>query len=466
MNAHEKIRDRERKRFDFVRLILVTVVIMGVSGVNKGMAQVSPNAVSYAFTGNAIPYGGNNGGVSGSNISLLRTPGLRAGPFQVYPFLGVAEIYSDNVFRSQSNRQYDFVHAVSPGMQVQLPFAGLHQAVVDYRATQLYSQRFSANNVMRQDLTGQILMNFPGGLNINLSGGYTKGFDLRGSAVDVQALEPTRWNTKTFNGQIETLGSQFGVRVQVQTIDWKYENNNQAPFRDRLSSQGNMTVYGSIAPKTFALLNVGVGRVNYDQNIQLDNTSYNFSTGLRWNATGKTTGEIQVGYTFLTYDRAPVSQATLSTGGTTILSTGGTTTLSTGGSGNQIVYVNGNLNWQPTPRSNISMRPYRTIQQSGVFGTSFYTQTGVKFYGSFSIGIRTTLNGNFQYSHNAYNNDQGTSTLPNRTDNRMGGGLGVSYQAVQWLGLRAQYQYDQRNSTIDHFEYFANTLMVSIQGAF
>ena len=63
-------------------------------------------------------------------------------------------------------------------------------------------------------------------------------------------------------------------------------------------------------------------------------------------------------------------------------------------------------------------------------------------------------------------NDAGNQTSQNRIDNSLGGALGISYNPVRWLGIKGQYQYQQRLSTIDSFEFYANTLMVSIDGVF
>ena len=444
MMNHEKPLDLEWRIHRFILLIVLTAGFLGLLVDEKSMAQVSQNTDSFVYTGSA-----SGGGFPG----ILRGEGLKAGPFRVHPFLGAAEIYTDNVFRSNADRQSDFVHVVAPGMQVQLPFAGYHQAVLDYRAIQFFHQRFSRNDALRQNFTGQVKLNFPGGLNLHLQGGYTKGFDFRGSDVDVQALEPTKWNTKNFAANAETIGSRVGVRLKVRVTDLNYENNNQAPRRDRLTSRGDFTVFGLIAPKTFALLNFGVSRRAYDQNTQLDSASYRVSSGFRWRATGKTTGEIQVGYEILNFDHAPVTQPEGSL-------------LSSGGSRQEIIRVTGILNWQATPRSRIRLRPFRTIRQSGVFNTSTFTQSGVNLSASHAIGIRTTLNGNFSFSHNDFSDDQGGTSSGNRVDYRIRGGIGATYQAVKWLGIKFNYQYAQRISTINTFENYANTLMVSIQGVF
>jgi polysaccharide biosynthesis protein VpsM len=439
MIGQAKFWDRKRKVQGWVILMFVAM------SVNTSLAQVSPGTVSYAYTGSAIP--------ADQPSRISDGGGIKAGPFRIHPFLGMAEIYTDNAFSTKSNRKSDFIHAVSPGLQVELPFSGLHQAVVDYRATQFYSQQFSQNNVLRQDLKGHLLFNFPGGLNIRAQAGYIKGFDFRGSDVDIQALEPTTWNSKSFVGTAEILGSWAGARLRVGVTNWVYENNNQGPTRDRTNRQGDVTLFGTITPKTFLLFNVGVSQEAYDQNIQLDSTSVGVNTGLRWSATGKTTGEIQVGYQIQNFDRAPITQPAGSI-------------LSSGGNGSEIVSVSGNLNWAPNSRLNIGVRPFRSIEQSGVFGTSVFTRTGLNLTANYGIGTRTTLNGNFQYSNNAFTNDQGVQTSQNRTDNFLGSGIGLTYRAVKWLGVKASYQYQQRNSTIDTFEFYANTLMVSIQGVF
>jgi len=414
--------------------------------VSKSVAQVSQNTVSFAYTGNAIPS-------IGTFTPVLAGEGLRAGPFRVHPFLGVAETYTDNAFRSNSNRQSDFIHTVAPGVQVQLPFAGSHQLMFDYRASQWWSQRFSQNNVLRQDVTGQLAFDFPGGLALQLQGGYTSGFDVRGSAVDVQAREPTKWTNKTFVGEAEIIGSQLGVRVRSRVTDWNFTNNNQGPRRDRIDTRMDLTVFGAIGPKTFALLNSGVTRQVYDQNTQLDSLNFRVSSGLRWRATGKTTGEIQVGYEFLNFDRAPMTQSAGSL-------------LSSGGNSRQNLRITGNVDWNATGRSTIRLRPFRVIRQSGVFNTSTFTQTGVGLTARHAMGIRTTINGNFRFSNDAFKSDEGTQTSRSRTDNRLQGSIGITYRAVRWLGITGEYQYQQRHSTLDQFEFYANTFMISLQGVF
>lgn len=446
MNLKKYTRGGKGTILRFVLIVFIQMGFLGVLVVDRSLGQLSQNSGSSGSIG---------GGIFSANGFPASFPskGFRAGPFRIHPFVGAQETYTDNAFRTNSTRESDFVHVVAPGLQVQLPFASFHQAVIDYRANQRFSARFSENNVQRQNLTGQVLLNFPSGMNLNLSGGYTMGADARGSAVDVQSLEPTKWNRKTFIGQVETLNSQFGVRLRFRVEDQNFTNNNQGPTRDRLTSQGGVTVFGNVMPNTYALLNFAVTQQMYDQNIQLDSISYRVNTGLRWRATGKTSGEIQVGYQVLNFDHASTVQPAGSL-------------LSSGGNGSETFQFSGNVQWQPTPRSNIRLFLSRSIEQSGVFGTSVFTQTGSNLNASYAIGTRTTLNSSFRYFNDNFENDQGNQTSQQREDDRFGGSLGITYQAIRWIGITARYEYEQRDSTLSRFEYYANSLMVSIQCVF
>ncbi|MES4784891.1 MAG: hypothetical protein C4294_02700 [Nitrospiraceae bacterium] len=150
--------------------------------------------------------------------------------------LGVAEMYTDNVFRTNANRQSDFIHTLAPGIQVQLPVRNRHVFLIDYRTNVQYYQRNSSNDVQDQTASGRVNLNLPSGLKLDLQGEHKIGHDPRGSAVDLQALEVNKWSANSFTGQAEYVGTRAGIVLSARTIRWDYLNNNQAIIRDRLSN--------------------------------------------------------------------------------------------------------------------------------------------------------------------------------------------------------------------------------------
>ncbi len=49
-------------------------------------------------------------------IPIEQEEGVRVGPLTLHPFMGMAELYTDNVLRTQA-KQSDFITTVAPGIQ-------------------------------------------------------------------------------------------------------------------------------------------------------------------------------------------------------------------------------------------------------------------------------------------------------------------------------------------------------------
>ena len=388
----------------------------------------------------------------GGLVQALRTDGVLVGPLRLRPHMGVAQMYTDNVFRTHNNKLSDFATTLAPGIQAQLPFAGFHSFLIDYRTNIQYYSRTPSNDVQDQTASGGFKFNFPGGLNIDLQGHHKLGHDPRGSAVDdvsTQGLEVNKWTANGFTGQAEYLGAQSIVRVTAQTFRWDYLNNGLGPIRDRLTNTAGLTFTRNVTGKTSLLANFSAVQSIYDQNKNLDNVIYTFSGGATWNVTELTSGDILVGYQHVQFSRAQVNQPP---------------PLS------QFVrdednfsnfYFMGRLNWQATPLTRITLQPYRTVQQIVTTGSLFFTVTGVNLTARHELTDNTTLNLNLGYEED---NFQSTgSSASNRIDQLKNVAVGLNYTAVKWVGLGLQYVFEDRDSNQTPFTYQANTVMLSAQ---
>lgn len=386
--------------------------------------------------------------------------GILVGPLQLHPHMGVAQMYTDNVFRTNSNRTSDFLTTMAPGIQAQLPFAGFHSFLLDYRTNiQTYS-RTSSNDVQDQTASGSFKFNFPGGLKIDLQGEHKLGHDPRGSAVDnvtTQGLVVNKWTANGFTGQAEYVGAQSSVSLNVQTFHWNYLNNNQGPSRDRLMNQAGLTFSRNVTGKTSLLAYAGALQSIYDQNKNLDNVIYTISGGGTWNVSGVTSGDIQVGYQSVQFTLAQVNQPPP------------LNQFSRSKDTYSNFYFMGMLNWQATPLLRITLQPYRAIQQMVTTGSLFYTVTGVNLTARHDLTDRTTLNLNLGFEHDEFQSSSSggtTSGSNNRSDDLKNIAIGVNYQAVKWIGLGAQYIFEDRRSTQTQYTYHANTFMLSAQTLF
>ena len=133
----------------------------------------------------------------GSFSRIIDERGVAVGRLILHPSMGVAEMYTDNVFRSNTNRRGDFFTTLAPAIQAQLPFSsGRHVFVADYRTNIQFYHRTPSNDVQDQTASGRVQFNFPWGLRADFQGEHKLGHDPRGSAVDLLALEVDRKSTR------------------------------------------------------------------------------------------------------------------------------------------------------------------------------------------------------------------------------------------------------------------------------
>lgn len=369
---------------------------------------------------------------------------LKVGPVRLHPFLGVAEVYTDNVFRRDTNRRSDFLTTIAPGVQALLPFGGgRHSFLVDYRAAQFIYKKFNKNNALAQDVVGHVSLNFASGLQVDLQGDHVEGFDPRGSEVDTQQQDITKWETNGFLGQVSYNGPGAGISLRTSYLDLHYKNNGQAPRRDRTRLRADLNLIANVTKSTSALLGFQVSDYTYDKNKRLDNFSYAGYTGFNLAPSRVLSGNFNIGYVVLNYDRAPLEQPPPSG-------------LSAGTKQVKSLFMRGNLQWNPTSRLSISATPFRFISQSAVFGTDTFIQTGVFINARQLLTERVGLRASLSYVNDDFNND--------RQDNRFLWRMGPEYRTVKWLGFRLDYIFEKRGSTDSNFNYYSNTIMLTIQG--
>lgn len=386
--------------------------------------------------------------------TVIPDEGVLVGPLNLHPFVGIAQMYTDNVFRTNTNRQSDFFTTLGPGIQAQLPFGGSHALFFDYRTNIQYYSHTPSNDVQDQTVLGKVKLDFPGGLKVDLGGEHKLGHDPRGSAVDTQAIEVNKWTANSLLGQAEYVGAQSGIRLNVQSTRWNFLNNSQGIIRDRLSNYAGLTFSRDVTGKTAALANVAVIQEIYDQNQNLDSVIYQINGGIKWNVSELTSGQILLGFQYLKFTRAQVNQPP------PLLSQ-----FTREKDAYPNFFVMGNLDWKPTSLLTISLQPYRTVQQTAVLGALFFVATGVNLTARHTLTNSTTLTFNLGLEQDQFTSASGT-TGGDRTDLIKNVALGVNYRAVKWLGLGFQYIFEDRGSTQEQFNYYSNTFMISAQAMF
>ena len=117
---------------------------------------------------------------------------------------------------------------------------------------------------------GHMKLDFPGGLKFDLQGGRIDGFDPRGSNVDIQDRDITKWRINSFLSQAQIFGRKGSIRLRSLYADWHFKNNGQAPIRDRKRVLASLTGFFNATPTISGLLGARIINNTYDDNKQLD----------------------------------------------------------------------------------------------------------------------------------------------------------------------------------------------------
>ncbi len=426
--------------------LFVIFVVCGFGMVPaKSLAQLAP--ISFPFTGTDFP------NFFAEPRPVLGSEGLRFGPVQVRPTLGVATIFTDNVFRDNKPREADIGYAIAPGIQAFLPIGELHSFMIDYRGSQHWYQRFSENNIFSQEASGYLSFKYPGGVTVSLLGQHVGGYDPRGSILDLQLPEMTQWNTNTFVGKVRYFGPRFGFGLSMTSRKYNATNNDQGRFRDHLTNSANFSFHIKATRKIYGTLSFGIQDITYDENKQLDGFMYSINAGFTIPLGEQLTGQFLAGISVLNFDRAalPLDQAPPDG-------------LSPGGETQKRQTMMGDIAWKPSSRIMVNLRTFRRIQQAAVFGANVFFTTGISLNASYRLTDRTTLFGGTRFSNNEFTSE--LSGRGDRVDDLFFQSVGVTYRAVRWLGVKLMYSYAQRSSTAPEGfgDYYANSFLISLQG--
>ncbi len=458
--------DANRMQFKIGRgLFLLVFVVCEMFLPIKVWAQALSDTGNFSFTGGHNPVR-----IAQNYREFLPGDGLRVGPVQLHAFLGVAEVWTDNVFRRNKGpaRDSDLLTTIAPGFQASLPFGGKHSLLLDYRVAQFLYSKFSGNNALTQDGVGHLTLDYPGGLRVDVDANLVAGFDGRGSEVDSQQSDITKWYSNTFRTTVQMVGTKLGFRGGVRYTSLSFRNNGQDRPRDRNNAAANFTIFVPTGATISALVGGFVSDQNYDRNNQLDSFTYGVFTGFRITPSRQFSGELNIGYNILNFDRAPVVQGPFipdlanpgsfipdpSDEGTQLLNQ----RLALGGKQQKALFLSGNMKWRPSSGLAFRLRPFRLIQQAAVASTSTFTQTGIVLAVTQRLKDRIFFNGSLLYANSDFDGA--------RSDNRYRFRTEIDYRTVKWLGFKLAYIFEKRFSNQTRFRYYSNTLSLSIQGFF
>jgi hypothetical protein len=413
---------------------------------------VEPGAVPPSLT--SQPYGTLNLEPSGGPLapygnaaaydSLLRGwRTRRVGKLILTPYLGASGLYRSNIFLTPTDKKSDFIVVLSPGIQAELPIAGVHRLSVGFLGKGFIYTGFPSESHYDQNVNANLTLNFRGGTRVRLGNTFRVATEERNSLF---AVRRRYWRTTPYLTISRALADRWKLQGSYQFDTLQFVNQRDQG-NNYLQQNLGTTLYYRFWPKTAVLLEYIFTYRDYP-NASLDNNySHSPLVGLTWSPTTKLSGTLKFGYTFKVYE----------------------TSQSQRNNNPENWILSAELLYRLSRYTNISVNAQRAFLEDVDFSNVGYRSTGVW----------VTVNHNWHYfrvqSYATFfyiNNDYLSSTfdavgnLEERLDNVIGAGVGLSRPLTRWLKARIDYSYVNRHSNFYGFSYNDHRLLFGLATSF
>ena len=283
--------------------------------------------------------------------------------------------------------------------------------------------------------------------NLNFSGSFRHGHDAAGlrrteGVPDFSFGNLDQWDSGSgfLSYRYGSPGSLGASTLRVGAIDRHYLTNRSATvFLDYTTRYLDYEMAYAYSPRTAVLLYVGQVGTDYARpqagGISNRNGSeFDVRTGLRWIATGKTSGEVQVGVRNYSLDgrERPSRQSTS---------------------------FKAELNWEPTPIALIQLVASNATNETYRSDTYYIEETavGLSWRQQWNLRFSTQLAARYSFSN---------FIGANRQDNFYGGDAGFDYRLVRHINTFGSVLMRSRQSNFSSRDYSAPEARLGIRWSF
>lgn len=374
--------------------------------------------------------------------------------------------YTDNVFNVDRNKTTNFLTTLSPAIWFTLPrkkdipvniaanntsAGGLAQQLKDYQGTDRYQayalggldfEMYSTDsdlNTVKGIGEGMLRYNMRGGLSLMAVDRYTHGAD--------------RFDVGTTAGVV----NKFDSNIAVATVDWlfteklrgkfDYSNfylsydNDSDTFKDRIDNAFDLYGYFNFSVKTAFFLQGKFVDVQYDTATANDNQQNFVFGGIKWDTTEKISLMAKAGVQNRKFENSELSTTKRDDYSGLALDL-------------QAVY-------KFTEKAKISLDIYRADEETDSTDASGKTVFGASL--GYDQKFTDKISGSFAAKFEDAKYEQ---LIPlDRDDTTFSLRPAAQYLFREWLMGEVSYQFEQRDSTDDLFDFQTNTFFANVKFA-
>lgn len=376
---------------------------------------------------------------------LLTLRGIALGDGRLYPKFRLEAFHDDNLTSVASNEIKTFGLFFSPGLAYELKGAK-KRFLADYNLSG------ATHESSRRDdyIDHRALLGYEytptSRVSLGVEGEYFDSHDPRGAGAAegsgiIQDM-PDEWHHVRLGGNLAYGASAARARFEadIDFTDKDYDNNRDVTaVRDREDIAATGRLYYRLLPKTSLLLEGRATRYDYDRaapnSASLDGLTSEALLGITWEGTFKTTGAARFGYIRKDFDAAGRR------------------------AGESFAWELG-VQWRPRSYSIFNLNTARNFQETNGAGDFIIDDSvSLSWAHSWSERLRTRLL--FSFARNDFEADD-----TGRADERLSAGADVVYALGDHLEIGLGYDYEQRDSNQNTFDYQRNIVRIFAAVAF
>lgn len=386
---------------------------------------------------------------SSSQAVAVEPATFDVGVFKAAPTVTVDQKYDDNIF-SQDNDEVDsWVTVLSPSIQAQAD-NGTHSYTLGYQMIAGYYSNSTDDNYLDHRITAEAEweLNHRNTLGANFE--FYDTHEERGTGFsqgDTALLlsSPDDFRETVLGGEYIFGGIKSKGRLvsELEYYDKRYTNHRTTTrTRDREHIELKETFYWGVSGNTDILVQGAYADINYKNDpasvtgVQdtLDSKRVQVLTGVNWKATGKTEGEIKLGYEGKSFDDSDRDDF------------------------NGLSW-DAKVKWSPKEYSVLSASTGRSQEEANGSGDFIDTET-VSFDWRHDWNERFNTLVNLNFIQEDYEGD-----VNGQEDDTYNYTLRVNYEMRRWLSLGSSFRYEERSSNQQDQDYKRNIVALHIEAS-
>ena len=381
---------------------------------------------------------------------------IKFGNLSIVPGFTLQGIHDDNIYLGNGKdsaglaekKVSDWITHAKPSLLLNYLMPERGYVNLGYQGDFAFYDENDSNNWKSQ--MGNFEVNYlaPGGLIFGINELYTRAEDPFGGADQYNVGRISkRWTNDVKTKLGYAITSNFRSILYYNNFKQQY-NDIQDYTQDYTENEYGIGVETRFLPKTWGFLRYYYGQRKYNT-LAPGETTDEFNTDLKWNKVSagltwdpeaKLSGELNVGYQWLTYDHERTDTGILRENKNTWVAAT-------------------SIFFKATETTTLAMTLSRAIRNTASDTNEQFIDTGIGITLQQKLFTKFLLNAGLNYSKNEYNLPVGNE----RSDNNYKGNIGLDYNIQEWLSVGVAYNYNRKDSNIEASEFVDNQFMASLK---